>query len=214
MGRRKPRQPGTLRRRAPEKEPYDHVLILCVGLTENVYFQEVRTACSLRAVNVEIPSDAEGQDPLRMVRTAKESQRRQRAQKNEYDQIWLVFDRDRFEQFDTALHNCRDAGIETAWSVPCFEYWLLIHFTDSDSPFRARGGLTGPQCCERELRQYIPDYEKGSPVAFQATWKHVDEAIQRARRRLADPDWPHEKNPSTNVQALIEYLKKLNPESN
>ncbi|TQE99099.1 MAG: RloB domain-containing protein [Spiribacter salinus] len=213
MGKGKPRQPGKLRRRAPKREPYDHVLILCVGESERVYFQEVRSACSLRAVNVVISPNAEGQDPSRMVRTAKKSQQRQRAQGNEYNQVWLVFDRDRFEQFETALNNCRQGGIEAAWSVPCFEYWLLIHFIQSDAPFRASGGLTGAQCCERELLKHIPDYQKGSPVAFQATWEHVDRAIQTARRRLSDPDWDNEKNPSTNVHELIEYLQTLNQEA-
>lgn len=210
MAKGKPRQPDKLRRRAAEREPYDHVLILCVGETESAYFQEVRSACSLRAVNVVISPDAEGQDPSRMVKTAKESQARQRAQKNEYDRVWLVFDRDRFEQFETALNNCNQTGIDSAWSVPCFEYWLLIHFTQTDAPFRASGGLTGAQCCERALLEHVPNYKKGSPMAFQATWEHVDRAIQRAKRRLADPDWAHEKNPSTNVHEIVEYLRTLN----
>lgn len=213
MARGKPRQTGKLKRRAAEKAPYDHVLILCVGETESVYFQEVRSACSLRAVNVEISPNAEGQDPSRMVKTAKELQKTQRAQKNEYDRIWLVFDKDRFEQFEAALNNCTHAGIDAAWSIPCFEYWLLIHFTHSDAPFRASGGLTGAQCCERVLLEHVPDYQKGSPVAFQATWDLVDRAIQTAERRLADPDWANQKNPSTYVHQLIKYLKALNPES-
>ena len=213
MAKGKPRQPGKLRRRAPERAPYDHVLILCVGETETVYFQEVRSACSLRAVNVVVSPDAVGQDPSRMIKTAKKSQKRQRAQKNDYDRIWLVFDRDRFEQFETALNNCKQADIDAAWSVPCFEYWLLIHFTQSDAPYRASGGLTGAQCCERALLEHVPDYQKGSPVAFQATWEHVDRAIKRAKRRLADPDWANEMNPSTNVHELIEYLRTLNQES-
>lgn len=48
----------------------------------------------------------------------------------EYDRIWVVFDRDEFSDFDEAIQQAADYKINCAWSNESFELWLLLHFKD------------------------------------------------------------------------------------
>jgi len=209
--RGKARHANRLGRRRAQLEPYDRVLLLCVGRTERVYFEEMTRELSLSNLNIQIRQDAEGQDPGGMIRTAINLRQTEKKLGNDFESIWAVFDRDRFDQFESAIEQAHATRVQVAWSVPCFEYWLLLHFEWTDAPFRATGGLTGAQCCESRLRQHLPDYKKGGPICFHGTWSRVADAIRHAKRRLDDPDWRNEKNPSTNAHELVAYLMGLKP---
>lgn len=211
MPRGKARHTNRLRRRQARLEPYDRVLLLCVGQTERVYFEEMTRELSLSNLNIQIRQDAEGQDPGSMIRTALQLRKTEKKMGNDFESIWVVFDRDRFGQFESGIDQARANQVQVAWSVPCFEYWLVLHFEWTDAPFRATGGLTGAQCCERRLRQHLPDYKKGNIICFHGTWPRIEDAIRHAKRRLEDPDWQNEKNPSTNTHELVEYLMGLKP---
>lgn len=50
-----------------------------------------------------------------------------------YQNIWVVFDKDDFEDFDQAIKDGLDKGYKMAWSNQSFEYWLYLHFHYSDS---------------------------------------------------------------------------------
>lgn len=50
-----------------------------------------------------------------------------------YQNIWVVFDKDDFEDFDQAIKDGTSKGYKIAWSNQSFEYWLYLHFNYSDS---------------------------------------------------------------------------------
>lgn len=50
-----------------------------------------------------------------------------------YQNIWVVFDKDDFEDFDQAIKDGAEKGYKIAWSNQSFEYWLYLHFNYSDS---------------------------------------------------------------------------------
>lgn len=50
-----------------------------------------------------------------------------------YQNIWVVFDKDDFEDFDCAINEGERKGYKIAWSNQSFEYWLYLHFYYSDS---------------------------------------------------------------------------------
>ncbi|HEY5556082.1 RloB family protein [Acetobacterium sp.] len=52
---------------------------------------------------------------------------------NIYEHIWVVFDKDDFEDFDEAIILAEKQGFETAWSNQSFEYWIYLHFDYSDA---------------------------------------------------------------------------------
>ncbi len=43
-----------------------------------------------------------------------------------YQNIWVVFDKDDFEDFDQAIKDGVDRGYKIAWSNQSFEYWHFI----------------------------------------------------------------------------------------
>lgn len=50
-----------------------------------------------------------------------------------YQNIWVVFDKDDFNDFDEAIKRGQSMGYNIAWSNQSFEYWLYMHFAYSDS---------------------------------------------------------------------------------
>ena len=50
-----------------------------------------------------------------------------------YQNIWIVFDKDDFDDFDQAIELGTKKGYNIAWSNQSFEYWLYLHFRYSDS---------------------------------------------------------------------------------
>lgn len=44
-----------------------------------------------------------------------------------YEEIWCVFDRDEHSGVAQALDRAHQKGVETAYSNPCFELWLVLH---------------------------------------------------------------------------------------
>ncbi len=50
-----------------------------------------------------------------------------------YKNIWLVFDKDGFEDFDEAIRLAENKGYKVAWTNQCFEYFIYLHFAYSDS---------------------------------------------------------------------------------
>ena len=45
-----------------------------------------------------------------------------------YQNIWVVFDKDDFEDFDQAIMEAARKGYKAAWSNQSFEYWIYLHF--------------------------------------------------------------------------------------
>ena len=50
-----------------------------------------------------------------------------------YQNVWVVFDKDDFDDFDEAICLGKEKGYQIAWSNQSFEYWLYLHFNYSDS---------------------------------------------------------------------------------
>lgn len=45
-----------------------------------------------------------------------------------YQNVWIVFDKDDFQDFDQAIKDGEAKGYRIAWSNQSFEYWLYLHF--------------------------------------------------------------------------------------
>lgn len=211
--KRKERKAELLRRRRAMKEPYDVILIVCEGeKTEPNYFTELKKAFRLSNANVRICG--RGSDPLSVVNFAIETFRRE----PEFDRVYCVFDRDRHTRYDEALDKVRwtrlgkGSKIFAIPSIPCFEFWLLLHFIYTTQPFDAP---TGNSICSRvikELQKYLPAYQKGDRDIFDNIQDKLDNAITNARKveQFHQTSWTD--NPSTLVHSLVEYLRDLKKE--
>jgi hypothetical protein len=97
-------------------------------------------------------------------------------------------------------------------SVPCFEFWLLLHFTYTSRPFDAPAG---DSICSRvieELRKELPEYEKGNRDIFKTIQDKLDDAIIYARRLEHFHQTSGTNNPFTMMHSLVEYLRGLQRE--
>ena len=95
--------------------------------------------------------------------------------------------------------------IRAAISTPCFEYWLLLHFTFTNKPFQGTPG--GPSACQqviRELETYIEDYRKADGGIYGRCREQLPTAIQNAKRNPRSG-----RSSSTDVWKLVERLQEL-----
>lgn len=208
MARRKPRRQDQLRRKGPKREPYDRVLIVCEGSkTEPWYFQALKNQYRLSTANVEIY--ASGSDPSSLVNKAKSLRDDEKRRGDRYDLVYCVFDRDEHAHFDAASDKACFAELKLARSWPCFEFWLLLHFTYHRRPYAPSGNRTAAENCVRELRQHLPDYTKGNAGVFEALEDQMEIAKSNAGRALLDVKATGRCYPSTEVHYLVAYLQAL-----
>lgn len=211
----RPKNRGSLRRRAPRREPYDRVLIVCEGSkTEPNYLRELIAAYQLSSTNVEITGEG-GSAPKSVVELAIDLFERE----PDYDRVYCVFDRDGHVSYGEAVQRVHDkklvrrsgkhklglAHFEAITSVPCFEYWILLHFEHTTAPMARFVDVLPRLHAVPVLREYA----KGIPDLFAMVQPRMTDALGRADRanqaaHLADTD-----NPTTRMPALIRYLLDL-----
>jgi len=215
MRKQKKRITASLERRRQRREPYDLVLIVCEGAkSEPSYFSQLRDALRLSRVNVSICGEECGSSPLAVVDYALAEFERD----GDYDRIFCVFDKDRHAQYQDAVIKAQSqrlpdgSTIEAITSVPCFEFWLLLHFKDTARPYSASGKKSVCDNVIRDLKAHIPRYKKGNTDVFETTYPHIDKAIERAKRLEMRQAEAGTDNPSTKVHRLVAYLQCLKAE--
>lgn len=214
--RRQPRGLEQSRRRPPRREPYDRVLIVCEGTkTEPQYFRDAIEAYRLSSANVVVTSGRRS-DPVQTLETAVDRFR----DDSDYESVYVVLDQDvptygRAEKRMAELASDEDVPgglaeiLALVPSMPCFEYWLLLHFEETARPYEKEGRRSACADCERDLKRHLPRYTKGGRGVFAATSPHLDEAVARASRRVNASTDVAEPNPVTHVHRLMERLRML-----
>ena len=206
------RRPGTVpRRKEATREPYDRVLIVTEGTkTEPSYFRALVAHYRLNTANVHVVPSERGSDPGTVVETAVSVQNAERARGDPYDRVYCVFDRDGHANFDAASQRALgEEDFRLARSWPCFEYWLLLHFEFTRAPFAGTGGQSSCDNCVLALRRHVADYRKAMPGVFGRLASQLETAKSHARRALDDAAGDDERNPSTEIHELVEYLQAL-----
>lgn len=131
-----------------------------------------------------------------------------------YQNIWVVFDKDDFEDFDQAIKQGREKGYKIAWSNQSFEYWIYLHFYFSDSALHRDDWN---EKLDEIFQQYDlgeGKYQKNYVDIYNMvnTYDGVSTAIKNAKRRMAGFDVekfkPSEYDPGTVVYKLVEELKQ------
>jgi len=201
-------------RRQPVRASYDKVLIVCEGAkTEPLYFKELVDHYEIHSANVTISGDC-GSDPVSVVKHGIQLYDKEKlAGSGPFDKVYCVFDRDahpNYLQAQVDLSNIRKKGVFYAIkSIPCFEYWLLLHFIYKTAPFMAVGNVSSGAAALRELKKYWPDYEKAGVGSFSYTLSKLEYAKANAKRALREAERNHTDNPSTNIHELVDYLQNI-----
>jgi len=125
----------------------------------------------------------------------------------ENDQVWAVFDRDEFICYEDAKQMCAGSNVPFAYSDPCFELWINLHFGPHDAP-------TTRHEAQAKTKKLVAGYDptSGKTADFSLIIDHLEAAEKRAetqRQSRIDED-NRDGNPSTNMYELTRALLKAN----
>lgn len=187
-------------------------LIVCEGKkTEPLYFEALIKDCASTVREVTIEGEGKATTALvEQTKDIKEDLERRNAMT--FDRVWVVFDKDDFDDFNAAIAKARRYGFETAWTNEAFELWYLLHFEyldtgiDRDAYIKKLGD---------EFRKRMGDenfwYEKGNPEIYHLLQQYGREDLAkrsagRLRKLFHGKDYASHK-PCTMVDLLVEELE-------
>lgn len=209
--KRKVRDAHSLRRKRAKRSPYDMVLIVCEGeKTEPNYIRALIDDFRLNTANVVVANNIAGTSPRGIVDFALQEYRKEK----EYDRVYCVFDKDRHATYENALDKIRRTrlsnghSIIAASSVPCFEFWLLLHFVYTTKQYDTNPGSICANVIH-DLKKYIPNYAKGDVDIYQITRERMGIAIDHSKRVTLYCEAGGTDMPSTKMHDLVGYLKGL-----
>lgn len=197
-----------LARKRGVRETSKRFLIVCEDQKSAVnYFNALKRRHRLSASSVTVTGSGGNTQPQQVVDRAKklmDAANNLASGTEPYQQVWCVIDGD----FGTKIANARASalahGIDLAVSTKCFEYWVLLHFVESNQPTTN---------CDRMIstlkKSGLPEYHKGKSE-FATVVQNAKIAAQRAKK-LREPglerkDLPENQNPCSEVYKLIEAL--------
>ena len=211
--RRAKQTKDTQRRGQAIKSSGQTVLIVCEGTkTELNYFKELRQHYHLQAVHtVDVTSGSSGRNAKNILLDAKKRYKVSKEKGDPYDRVYCVFDRDdecgANAGFRDVINEIRKLkNFHAAYSIPSFEFWLLLHFTYTRQCFESS------QQVFDKLKKYYTTYQKNHPSLFRELEVHLDKALSHADRCLKEVNDCEEQNPSTMVHELVRFLQKLRNE--
>jgi hypothetical protein len=214
--KRKERTKAKLRRKKARRDPLDVVLIVCEDeKAAPNYMIDLRDDLGLNPANVVITGDC-GSSPDSVALDAI----RRFEEEPDFDRVYCVFDRDQHDSYKKALdrihaktlrkRNGNPALFRGITSVPCFEYWLLLHYGYNTAPFHPTQSRSPCEAVIAALKQGpIHDYEKALRGVYERTKSRLQQAIDNAERAAKAASAVGTDNPSTYVHELVKDLIEL-----
>lgn len=133
-------------------------------------------------------------------------------EKPNFASVFCVVDRDRHHHWDSALRLAADNGVNVICSYPCYEFWLLLHFTYTRRGYVEENGKSPGEVVAAALRRIpeMQDYSKGKKVnLFEKLLPHLPTAIANARRAMHEVETDQEPNPSTKMHEILGEFEAL-----
>lgn len=154
------------------------LLIVCEDeKSSKMYFESFKRDEKLKrqlsSVDIEVvhPKD---HSPVGLVKEAKLKKKKAKRDRNSYDEVWIVLDKDGHANLEQALITARDNKISVALSVMCFEYWILLHFERTKKPFTKCDDIIG-----YIRKEHFEKYEKNINV-YTSLKDRIDTALDHA----------------------------------
>ncbi len=132
-----------------------------------------------------------------------------------YEKIYCVFDFANTKEFKEAVNRRLSANIIKIISNPSYEFWLLLHFSNSTAPIIGKelieklinksvknSGLSNFQYSKSELSEDFLD------LLLDSFEKAIGNAKQVEKSHIRNGDSPNH-NPSSEIYKLIEELQNL-----
>jgi hypothetical protein len=196
MVSKKQQRIDSYKRKQGFKEPHKSILIVAEGIkTEPIYFNSLKKKLRLPMINVEVVPA--GAAPI----IAKKS-----PTQVPYDIVYCVVDVEapKADSLPKAVDKAKANNLEIILSNPCFEYWYLLHFRKTSSPFNTS------QDVKSALRHEHPAYCESDKTIFDVVFDKTHEAIKRSKEVLNEQHNNTEDisncNPSTHIHKIVENL--------
>jgi hypothetical protein len=198
-----------LRRKTGTRRPKKTLVVFCEGeKTEPQYLEALKKQPEIRdaaAVELRIETGHGGAVPKTLVTLAIDARDRAVAEEAEIDEFWCVFDVEwpkNHPGLSEAADRARKNGINLAITNPCFELWLILHFSDhgawldNDAARRLRHRLDGSPDKSLDAAKYMPLVGVAARRA----------AALEARHRKNGTGFPDD-NPSSGMHRLIDSIQ-------
>ena len=194
------------------RERHVRFLIVCEGKkTEPLYFEALITnhTSTVREVTIE----GEGRATVALVERTEEIRRDLERKNNmSFDRVWVVFDKDDFDDFNEAIKKARKLGFQSAWTNEAFELWYYLHFEYLDTGIKREAYIDKLQDV---FRKKMDDdnfkYRKGNPDIYSLLQQYGREDLakrfaQQLRSQYTDTNYATHK-PCTMVDKLVDELE-------
>ena len=200
--RQNPKIERTLKRTSSLRLVKQTFLIVCEGeVTEPEYFNSFRlTSANVKAIG-------KGMNTISLVKEAIAIRDIEKRRSRNYDQCWVVFDKDDFSDgdFNAAIQMAQTNGFHVAYSNQAFEFWFLLHFN------LYQGAIHRNRYAEMltHLLGFKYGKAKGDSVrVFNVIYPRTRMAIDNAKNVLKafDGSNPAKEESSTTVHQLVERL--------
>ncbi|WP_038150065.1 RloB family protein [Vibrio litoralis] len=208
------RQPKGSKRTSNKKDPYDKILIVSEGSkTEPNYFNEIKNLYEISSLNIIIDGDC-GSSPICVVNHAKALAKKEEKLGSPFDKVFCVIDKDNhtcyFEALDKIKAQKGDV-FKSVQSIPCFEYWLLLHFEYTTRAYVSQTGNSVGTQVIRDLKNKpgMGSYEKGEKGIFIKLLDKLETAKINATNAQNSAEKNECDNPSTQIHTLVEYLQNI-----
>jgi len=221
--RKKAKSAQDLARKNSKRSSYEKVLIVCEGeKTEPNYFNELISHYKLNTANVAIDGTC-GSSPSSVFNRAIEKYQTEKNKGDSYDRVYCLFDKDSHTTYQSTIKNIAKQNVvlrnelnltkknkifHASTSVPCFEYWLLLHFHYTTRPYASTGTSSIADQVLKDLKKVMP-YSKGDKNVFATLFNQLDFAKNNAVRGLAQAKANHTDNPTTLIHELVTYLQTI-----
>jgi len=206
-----------LKRRSRNKESRSYFLIVVEGeKTEHNYFNSLKLDLALTTIDIKVVS-ACGGDPLEVINKAhKLFQDNIRESKKgntlKFDKVFCVFDDDnKIKKFQEALLKAKENNFVAITSIPCFEFWILLHYCYTTSYFGNYQELCPRLETEMRKSGVLKKgelYDKSDIKLYEKLKPKLEDALSNANK--LEQKHPNEDgctNPSTKVHILVKELQ-------
>lgn len=200
------------KRKENVREKLVRFLIVCEGTkTEPHYFEALikNYISTVREVTIE----GEGRATVALVdRTLEIKQELERKNAMSFDRVWVVFDKDDFDDFNDAIKKANKLGFHSAWTNEAFELWYYLHFEYLDTGIgRADYIKKLEEAFKEKLGDSHFEYKKGNPDIYSLLQQYGHEDLakrfaQQLRGLYTGTDYAAHK-PCTMVDKLVEELE-------
>ncbi len=201
----------THRKRNKIRKISPHILILCEGETEKIYFDGLKSTLSRqtqRDISIIITQSSDN-EPKRMLKEAIAKKEKAISEQQPYKEIWLVFDDDNRPNFKTIFSDARDNKINIAYTSISIESWFLLHFEKKATIF------TNAKKAKTHLATFITGYTETMPDIYDKLQSHyVNSALPNAKwlrkqKEYHDMYESYKLKPITTIDMLTETLLNI-----